>query len=139
MFCQKCGKEVQEAFVVCPFCGTPVNDAPKQAAPVTVPPPYQPPPPAQQAAPQINFGVKACPKCGSFNTSAQVVNQIELKDQHKGCLWWMFVGCWWVPLKWMIFTLPAIIFKIFSHKKQKAVNKSVSMFVCNNCGNSWRA
>jgi hypothetical protein len=135
MFCMKCGKEVQENFVACPFCGAPT----KEAAPAATPPAYQPAPPAYQAPSPPNFGSKACPRCGSFNTSAQVVNQIKLKNDHKGCLWWGFVGVWWVPMKWMIFTLPAIIFKIFSHKKQKAVNTTVSMLVCNNCGNNWKA
>lgn len=80
-----------------------------------------------------------CPKCGSNNVTAQVINQVKLKDKHHGVLWWVFVGWWWIPFKWLFLTLPALLFALCGHKKQKAVNKSVTMFVCQDCGNSWKS
>ena len=80
-----------------------------------------------------------CPKCGSENVNVQIVNEVKMKDVHHGIIWWLCVGWWWVPIKWLFFTLPALIFAIFGHKKQKAVNKSHKECVCQNCGHSWRA
>lgn len=79
-----------------------------------------------------------CPKCHSNNVNAQVVNTVTLKDKHHGIIWWLCVGWWWVPIKWLFFTLPALIFAIFGRKKQKAVNKKETMCVCQNCGYSWK-
>lgn len=58
--------------------------------------------------------------------------------KHHGIIWWLCVGWWWVPIKWLFFTLPALIFAIFGRKKQKAVNKKETMCVCQNCGYSWK-
>ena len=79
-----------------------------------------------------------CPKCNSQNVNVQVVNEVKLKNKHNGIIWWLLIGWWWIPVKWLCFTLIALIFKIFSHKKQKAVNKQVKMAVCQNCGNTWK-
>ena len=79
-----------------------------------------------------------CPKCGSENVNVQAINQVKLKDKHHGVIWWLFWGWYWVPIKWLFLTLPALIFKIFGHKKQKAVNKVVTMCTCQDCGNSWK-
>ena len=81
---------------------------------------------------------KVCPKCHSENVNAQIVNTVTLKDKHHGIIWWLCVGWWWVPIKWLFFTLPALIFAIFGRKKQKAVNKKETMCVCQNCGYSWK-
>ncbi len=78
-----------------------------------------------------------CPKCGSSNVNAQVINEVHLKDKHHGLLWWLFVGWWWLPIKWLIFTMPALLFKLFGHKKQEAVNHQETIFVCQNCGHRW--
>ncbi len=78
-----------------------------------------------------------CPKCGSANVTVQVINEIKLKNKHHGFFWWFFIGFWWVPIKWILFTLPALIFKIFGHKKQKFVNKQKAMCACQQCGNTW--
>lgn len=80
-----------------------------------------------------------CPKCGSENVNVQLVNEVTLKNQHHGVIWWLFIGWWWIFVKWLFFTLPALIFAIFGRKKQKVVNKAVSKFVCQNCGNTWNA
>ena len=79
-----------------------------------------------------------CPKCNSEKVQIQVTNEVKLKDAHHGIIWWLLIGWWWIPVKWLCFTLLALIFKLFSHKKQKAVNKKVKMAVCQNCGNSWK-
>lgn len=78
-----------------------------------------------------------CPKCESENINTQIVNEIELKNKHYGILWWLFVSWWWIPIKWLFLTLPALFAKIFIPKKQKAVNKTKTMYVCQNCGYSW--
>ncbi len=81
--------------------------------------------------------VMVCPKCGSSSVNVQVVNQVKLKNKHHGFFWWLCIGWWWIPLKWLCFTIPALIIKIFSPKKQKAVNIQKSICVCQNCGYSW--
>lgn len=78
-----------------------------------------------------------CSKCGSQNVNITVVNEVKLKNAHHGILWWLFIGCWWVPIKWLFLTIPALIFKIFGHKKQKAVNKTKKIAVCQDCGHTW--
>ena len=78
-----------------------------------------------------------CPKCNSNNVSANVVNEVTLKNQHHGIVWWICVGWWWVFIKWIVFTVPALILAIFGHKKQKAVNKQKTVCVCQSCGYRW--
>ncbi len=78
-----------------------------------------------------------CPKCGSSNVNIQMVNEVKLKNKHHGLFWWLFIGWWWIPFKWLFLTLPALLFKIFGHKKQKAVNKQKTMCTCQQCGHSW--
>lgn len=63
---------------------------------------------------------KCCKKCGSSNINFQTVNEVKLKDKHHNFLWWITIGWIWVPIKWLFFTLPALLIKIFSHKKTKA-------------------
>ena len=74
-----------------------------------------------------------CPKCGSQNVNVQMVNEARFKDAHHS----IFVGWWWIPLTWLVFTVPALLFKIFGHKKQRIVNKTRTVCVCQNCGYSW--
>lgn len=80
-----------------------------------------------------------CPKCGSENVNVSVVNEVEIKNKHKGILYWLFVGWWWAPIKWIFFTLPALIIAIFKPKRQKVINKQRTMCVCQNCGHTWEA
>ena len=80
-----------------------------------------------------------CRKCGSENVTVQVINQVRMKTKHHSIIWWLFVGCWWVPIKWLFFTLPALIIKIFVPKRQKVKNITVSKCVCQNCGYTWNA
>ena len=80
-----------------------------------------------------------CPKCGSNHVNVQIVTESQLHDKHHGCLWWLLIGSWWVPIKWLVFTLPALIFKIFVPKRQKIVTEHYSMGVCQSCGHTWKA
>lgn len=78
-----------------------------------------------------------CPKCGSDKVNIQVVNEVELKTKHHSALWWIFWGWYWIPIKWLFFTLPALIIKLFRGKKQKVKNTATKHAVCQNCGHSW--
>ena len=75
-----------------------------------------------------------CPKCGSENVNIQAVSIVS--NKHHGCLWWLIVGWWWIPVKWLCFTLPALIVKIFGKGKgvKTAIKKKA---VCQNCGYMW--
>ena len=84
-----------------------------------------------------------CPKCGGENVHVQVVTEQKLvKKKHK-ILWWILIGWWWVPIifcvKWLIFTLPALIFALFriGGKKRQIKNIHKSVAVCNDCGHHW--
>lgn len=78
-----------------------------------------------------------CPKCGSENVNVQIVQEQKLKDKHHGFIWWLCVGWWWIPIKWIVLTIPALIVKIFGHKKQKLVTKEKKVCVCQACGHTW--
>lgn len=80
-----------------------------------------------------------CPKCKSENVNVQVINEMYLKNKHHGIIWWCIIGFWWVPIKWLCFTIPALIVKIFAPKRHKTVNKQKAMCVCQNCGHTWNA
>lgn len=79
-----------------------------------------------------------CPKCNSENVSVQITNEVKLKNKGHNILYYIFVWWWWVWIKWLIFTLPALLLSLFGHKKQKVVNKEVKNCVCQNCGYSWK-
>lgn len=79
-----------------------------------------------------------CSKCGSNNISVQIVNTQKLVTSHHGVIWWLCIGWMWIPIKWIIFTLPALIFKIFGiGKKHKIKNIQKKVFICQNCGHTW--
>lgn len=78
-----------------------------------------------------------CPKCKSENVTISVVNEVKLKNKHKGIFYYLFVWWWWVFIKWLIFTLPALILAIFGRKKQKAVNIEKKVCCCQSCGYTW--
>lgn len=80
-----------------------------------------------------------CPKCGSENVTINVVSEAELKNKHHGCFWWICIGWWWVPVKWLFFTLPALIIAIFVPKRQKIVHHDKTVCVCQNCAHRWDA
>lgn len=79
-----------------------------------------------------------CPKCRNNNVTVQMLQDVKIKDKHRGILYWCFVGWWWIPIKWLFFTLPALIIAIFKPKKKKIVTKNYKMCVCQSCGYSWK-
>ena len=54
-----------------------------------------------------------CPKCGSENVNVQVVSETKLVTKHRGIIYWIFVGWWWLPIKWLFLTIPALILNYF--------------------------
>ena len=80
-----------------------------------------------------------CPKCGSEKVNVQMVSEAQLAPKHHGILWWVFIGWWWLPFKWLFFPLLALLAKIFAPKRQKIITSHKSMCVCQNCGYSWNA
>lgn len=80
-----------------------------------------------------------CPKCGSEQVHAQVVSETSMVTKHKGVLYWIFVGWWWIPIKWITFAVPALIGKLFHHKRYKMKTKHITKFVCDGCGHTWNA
>ena len=78
-----------------------------------------------------------CPKCGSENVTVNVINEMKLKNKGKGIAYYLFVWWWWAPIKWIVFTLPALLFALFGRKKQKIVNKQKTVCCCQQCGYSW--
>lgn len=80
-----------------------------------------------------------CPKCGCENVDVQIVQETKLIDKHHGIIWWACIGWWWVPVKWIFFTVPALIVKIFAPKEQKLRQRTKSVFVCQSCGHNWNA
>ena len=80
-----------------------------------------------------------CPKCGSNNVTVQMVSETELKTKHRSVIWWIFVGWWWLPIKWLCLTVPALIVKLFRPKRYKTKTTHKSMCVCQNCGHHWES
>lgn len=78
-----------------------------------------------------------CKKCGSQNVTVQVVTETQVKEKKHGFFWWICVGWWWIPIKWLVFTLPAILGKLFGKSKYKVTTKTRKIAVCNDCGKSW--
>lgn len=75
-----------------------------------------------------------CPKCGSTAVSVQMVTDTQLQTAGRGVVWWLFIGCWWVPIKWMLFAGPALLIKIFAPKRYKLRQVHNSVCVCQSCG-----
>lgn len=80
-----------------------------------------------------------CPKCHSENVSVQIVTQSKLVNKHHNILWWIFIGWWWIAIKWVAMWPLALFAKIFIPKRQKLKQKNVSMCVCQDCGHTWKA
>jgi len=80
-----------------------------------------------------------CPKCNSEHCHSQIVTDVKLKTKHHGILYWLIIGWWLEPCLWLFFTIPKLILAIFGHKKQKIVQKNYTMWVCDDCGHSWKA
>lgn len=93
---------------------------------------------AQNEANFEDFSALRCPHCGSTKVNTQIVSESQLKDKHHGCIWWLFIGWWWLPVKWIFFTFPALIFKLFVPKRQVIVTEHFPMNVCQSCGHTWK-
>ncbi len=79
-----------------------------------------------------------CPKCKSENVTIQIVNESKLVKAHHSFIWWVLIGWWWTFIKWIFFTFPALIFKIFGiGSRKKIVNTQKRINVCQNCGHTW--
>jgi len=72
-----------------------------------------------------------CLKCGSENVNIQAVATVKTKRH--GAMWWLFVGWWWIPFKWLFLFLPALIVKLIRGKRTENIIQSQA--VCQNCGN----
>ena len=94
-----------------------------------------------------------CPKCGSENVTVQREQTgsigagtnrvvIEQAKRSKGCFYWVCIGFWWEPIKWLCFDLWRNLF--FGGKKRgglnfkadKVLNKTIAL--CQDCGHSWK-
>lgn len=78
-----------------------------------------------------------CRSCRSQHIVVQAINETTLRRKRHGFFWWILLGWWWVPFKWLIFTVPAIIFALFGHKQYRLDNQARSVAVCQNCGKHW--
>ncbi len=78
-----------------------------------------------------------CPKCGGTNVNVQAVTETQLKNKHHSIIWWLLIGWWWVLIKWIFFTIPALIVKIFAPKRQKLKQKHITKAICQSCGHMW--
>ena len=79
-----------------------------------------------------------CPRCQSQYVNVQVINEVDIKNKHHGVFCWLLIGWWWIIIKWVLFTFPALILKLFGHKKVKVVNKQKTLCVCQQCGYTWQ-
>ena len=77
-----------------------------------------------------------CPRCGSHHVNIQAVTLVT-EQRKKGFWYWLLIGWWWEIIAWVFFTLPKLIFALFS-KKTKVVSKTHSEAVCQNCGYRWK-
>ena len=82
-------------------------------------------------------GQLICQKCGSDNVNVQMTTETVEKTKRRGILWWLFIGSWWVPIKWIFLTIPALIVKIFSRKRTTTKTVHHKHIVCQACGHSW--
>lgn len=146
VICPECKKEISDRCTVCPHCGypfSPVQSVPNPVALQNVTPhnvqPAQNVQPVSAPAAAAPVSAKIiCPKCKSGNVNVQIITNTQLKNKHHGAGWWIFIGWWWLPIKWVFFTIPALIIKIFRPKRQKLKQTTYSMCACQSCGYSWK-
>lgn len=80
-----------------------------------------------------------CPKCGSNNVTASIVSDTKSVNKHHSLLWKICIGWWWIPFKWLFFTLFAFIVRLFGNNRHKIVTEHTTMCVCQTCGYTWKA
>lgn len=89
-----------------------------------------------------NQTLMQCPRCQRNNVSVQLLNQIDLVPKKKSRIWWILIGWWYVPMKWIIlaalFKLLIIPLKMLKPKKYQTNNRVEKYLVCNFCGHTWK-
>ena len=78
-----------------------------------------------------------CPKCKNENVTINMVSETEYEKKKHGFLYKITIGWLLFVIKWVFFTFPAILLKVFGFDKGRAVNKAKKIAVCQDCGNSW--
>ena len=93
-----------------------------------------------------------CPKCGSENvlvqremvgSKSESTHGFVQNEKRHGLLWWICIGCWWMPFVWMMDICTLGLTRLFRKKsytaksftRTNAKNKTVA--ICQNCGKSW--
>lgn len=76
----------------------------------------------------------ACPKCGSKNTTYQMVTETKLKKKRRNIIAVILFWWWFEMIMWLFLTIPRLIVAIFAPKRNKLVNKTKSVMLCQNCG-----
>lgn len=81
-----------------------------------------------------------CPKCGGDNVNTQLVNEVKEVKKRKSFLYTITLGWIVFLIKWIVFTLPALVLKIFgiSGNKTKLVSKTIAYSICQDCGHKWK-
>lgn len=74
--------------------------------------------------------VNKCKACESTNVVFNIVS--EVSEKKHGLVWKLFVGWWWIPLKWFCFFGWALVLKLFG--KTKIKQETVTYKVCQDCG-----
>lgn len=93
-----------------------------------------------------------CPKCGSENVIIQreqtasvgaSTNKvvIEAPKKSKGCVYWILIGWWWKPFKFIFFDWIKLLIGGKKHgglnfNANKTINSTVA--VCQDCGHNWK-
>lgn len=135
MFCEKCGKNIDDESAFCRYCGTQIKTVTKDTT--------------------INTGIK-CLKCNSSNINIQREQTANIgiehtnyynTQKHHGLIYFCIIG-WWIWIYKLMFSLMFLPFTILfgSSKRRKigisnsintnkTINKTVA--VCQNCGYVW--
>lgn len=122
MYCKKCGKEIPDGANFCKHCGAPNTDA--EQGPIAV---------------------ARCPKCGGTNVTF-VREQagtfggsaFRAANVGHGCLYWLFIGWWWRPIRFICYGWFLDLFKFFGFGVNASVSKNRTVAVCQRCGNTWK-
>lgn len=131
--CPDCGKDISDQAPQCPNCGRPISTQ-------------------YQYQGQANQSKIICPKCKSNNVLVQNVqtgnigatqNKVYIQEpkRSKGCLYWLVIGWWLAPIKFICWDMWVGL--LFGHNKNSGVNLSANksinktMAICQNCGNKW--
>lgn len=102
----------------------------------------------------------SCPECGSNNiditlqqedhgTTTVTKSKSKTKSGH-GCLWWLFIGWWWILIDafiWVVAFPIRLCIQIFKKKKSTTTGTSInqevknveykSVCLCKDCGHHW--